>query len=72
MAIYDNVGENEELALQIHQAVLDNKMANFRNNPVVVRRIKRELAKLLNSIDKAHLYEEVERIYKVIEQQEEY
>ena len=72
MAIYDNVGENEELALQIHQAVLDNKMANFRHNPVVVPRINREFSKLLNSIEKANLYEEVERIYKVIEQQEEY
>ena len=72
MAIYDNVGENEKLALEIHQTVLDNKMANFRDNPVVVRRIKKELAKLLNYIKEDRIYEEVERIYKVIEMQEEY
>lgn len=66
IAIYDNIGENEELALKIHQAVLDNKMADFRDNAVIIRRIKKNLLKLLEND------EDVERIYKVIEQQEEY
>lgn len=66
MAIYDNTGEAEKLALRIHQAVMDNKMADFRDNKVIVKRIKKALFKILG--DDA----EVERVYKIIEKQEEY
>lgn len=66
MAIYDNTGEDEKLALKIHKAVLKNKMAGFRGNQVVIRRIKKALYEILN--DDA----EVERVYKIIEKQEEY
>lgn len=66
MAIYDNTGEDEDLALKIHQAVMDNKMADFRSNAVIVKRIKKALFKIFG--DNA----EVERIYKIIEKQEEY
>jgi len=66
MAIYDNTGEDEKLALRIHKAVLKNKMAGFRGNQVVIRRIKKALYEILN--DDA----EVERVYKIIEKQEEY
>ena len=41
-------------------------MADFRSNTVIVKRIKKALFKILG--DNA----EVERIYKVIEKQEEY
>ena len=66
MAIYDNTGGDEDLALKIHQAVMDNKMADFRSNAVIVKRIKKALFKIFG--DNA----EVERIYKIIEKQEEY
>lgn len=66
MAIYDNVGEDEQLAIKIHNAVQENKMADFRENAVVVKRIKKALYQILGNDS------EVERIYKIIEKQEEY
>lgn len=65
-AIYDNFGENETMALRIHEAVLKSKMSGFRGDEIKERRIKSELLDLLK--DKA----EVERIYKIIAKQEEY
>lgn len=65
-AIYDNVGEDEELAIKIHKAVQKSKMAGFRGDSVKENKIKRELYRVLK--DDA----EVERIYKIIEKQEEY
>lgn len=66
MAIYDNVGEDEQLAIKIHNAVMENKMADFRENAVVVKRIKKALYQILGDDS------EVDRIYKIIEKQEEY
>lgn len=43
-----------------------SKMDRFRNDPVKERRIKRELLKILKSKD------EVERVFKIIVEQEEY
>lgn len=65
-ALFDNTGCNEEIAIQLHEAVVRVKQAAFRGDPIKENRIKRELFKVLN--DKA----EVERIYKIIEKQEEY
>lgn len=66
MAIYDNVSKDEKVALKIHQAVLNNRISDFRNNCVVVKRIKKALYGILNNKDK------VEQIYKIIEKQDEY
>jgi len=65
-AIYDNAGENEELAIHVHAAVMKSKMAGFRGDSVKENKIKRELYRVLK--DDA----EVERIYKIVERQEEY
>lgn len=65
-AIYDNFGEDEALALKIHKAVLKSKLNGFRGDSVKENKIKRELFKVLN--DDA----EVERVFKIIEKQEEY
>lgn len=65
-AFYDNCGENEELALKLHQAVLHAKQDGFRNHPVKEKKIKRALYQILN--DDA----EVERIYRIVVEQEEY
>ena len=66
MAIYDNTGEDEKLALRIHKAVKKQALSGFRDNQVVVRRIKKALFEILGDDS------EVERIYKIIEKQEEY
>lgn len=65
-AIYDNFGEDEELALRIHKAVLSSKLSGFRGDAIKENKIKRELYKILNDDT------EVERIFKIIKKQEEY
>ena len=65
-AFYDNCGENEQLAIRLHKAVMTSKMDGFRNNPTKENRIKRELYKILKDEDI------VERLYKIVVEQEEY
>ncbi len=65
-ALYDNTGNDVKLAQALHSAVLRSRMDRFRNDPVKERRIKRELLKILRSKD------EVERIFKIVVEQEEY
>ena len=65
-ALYDNTGENEELAIRLHQAVMDSKMSGFRGDTIKERRIQGAIFAILNDD------EEVERIFKIIEKQEEY
>ena len=65
-ALYDNVGKDEAVAIKLHKAVMDSKMSGFRGDSIKERRIKRALFAILN--DDA----EVERLFKIIERQEEY
>ena len=65
-ALYDNTGCDESRAIALHEAVMRSKMDRFRNDPVKERRIKRELYKILGDKD------EVERIFTIIKNQEEY
>jgi type I restriction enzyme R subunit len=65
-ALYDNCGEDEELALALHEAVMQSKLNRFRHNTVKENRIKRELFKILKDES------EVERVFKLICEQEEY
>ncbi len=65
-AIYDNFGENEEFALNIHNAVLSTKQEGFRGDLVKERRIKRAIYAI--TLDEAKTNE----IYKLISIQEEY
>lgn len=65
-AFYDNCGEDETLALKIHKAVLSSKQDGFRGNLVKMRKIKAALYKLLKDED------EVERVYNIVVEQEEY
>ncbi|MDR3337005.1 MAG: type I restriction endonuclease subunit R [Treponema sp.] len=65
-SLYDNCGEDEALALRLHEAVIQSKQDRFRHNPVKENHIKRELFKILDDES------EVERIFKIICEQEEY
>ena len=66
MAIFDNTGEDEKLAIKIYKAVKKQALSGFRDNQVVIRRIKKALYEILGDDS------EVERIYKIIEKQEEF
>ena len=65
-AFYDNCGENEKLAIRLHKAVISSKLNGFRNNPTKENRIKRALYQILKDD------EMVERLYKIVVEQEEY
>ena len=54
------------MAINLHEAVLRSKQDRFRNNPVKEKRIKRELFKILKDES------EVERVFKIVCEQEEY
>ena len=65
-ALYDNVGDDETLAIKLHKAVMGSKMSGFRGDSIKENRIKRALFAILNDDV------EVERLFKIIEKQEEY
>lgn len=65
-SFYDNFGEDESLAIKLHNAVLRTKMDSFRDNPVREKQIKRELFKILND------QQLTEDVFKIVVMQEEY
>lgn len=66
MALYDNFGEDEELAIALDRAVVESKEADFRHNPFKERRIKNALYGVLKDVDM------VEQVYKLVVEQSEY
>ncbi|MGO9139719.1 MAG: type I restriction endonuclease subunit R [Syntrophales bacterium] len=65
-ALYNNLGENEELAVKIDEVVRSVKRADWRGNLPKENEIKGGLYKILNDT------REVERIFPIIKQQTEY
>lgn len=65
-ALYDNCGEDEAYALKLHKAIMKAKQDGFRNHPAKENRIKRALYAIVNDDD------EVERIYRIVVEQEDY
>lgn len=65
-SLYDNCREDETLAVKLHGAIIKSKQDGFRNNPVKENKIKRAMYQILNDED------EVERLYKIVVEQEEY
>lgn len=65
-ALFNNLGKNEELALQIHAKVLEIKPDAWRGNEPRENMIKAGLYEILKDKD------EVERIFSIIQKQQEY
>ena len=65
-ALYNNLDKNENLAIQIDEAVKRVKKADFRGNLPKEKEIKSALYQILKS------EQEVERIFAIIKQQSEY
>lgn len=65
-ALYNNLGKNESLAVQIDAQVKAVKRDGWRNNLPKEREIKRALFEILQDVEK------VEVIFSVIKQQKEY
>lgn len=66
MALYDNTGCDEKLAVKLHNAVLNSAEKGFRTDEAKMEMVKESIDNIINDDD------EVERIYKIIESQEEY
>jgi type I restriction enzyme R subunit len=65
-ALYDNCGENAELAVALDKAVRESKQDDFRRNEFKIKNIKQAISIILTS------KEEVERVYNIIAEQKEY
>ena len=65
-AFYDNCGKNEALAIALDQAVQKSKQDGFRHNMFKERKIKQALFEILKNQG------EVERVYNIAVEQEEY
>ncbi|MCP4702528.1 MAG: HsdR family type I site-specific deoxyribonuclease [Gammaproteobacteria bacterium] len=65
-ALYNNLEQDEVLALQIDAAVLVSKSDGWRGNQAKENTVKQAIYKIVDDVD------EVERIFKIAEQQGEY
>lgn len=66
IALYNNLNKDEELALKIDEAVRKTKKADFRGNPQKENEIKAAIYSILKNKN------DVERIFEIIKQQNEY
>lgn len=66
-ALYDNLNQDEDLAIRLHHVIMTSKMDNWRGPTMKKRKLRNAIEPLLG-----HNSEEVDRIFKIIESQSEY
>ncbi len=76
-AIYDNFGQNEQYALALHKAILENRQDHFRGDLIKERQIKSGIYKVIckfkgSKCSQDEMMREVEQIYSIAKEQEEY
>lgn len=64
-ALYDNLGQNEYLAIRAHEVIRENAIVGFRDNRLKQRKLIKALAKLLGD-------EMTQKIYDIIKLHDEY
>lgn len=64
-ALYDNLGQNEYLAIRAHEVIKENALVGFRDNRLKQRKLIKALAKLLGD-------EMALKIYDIIKLHDEY
>lgn len=64
-ALYDNLGQNEYLAIRAHEVIRENAIFGFRDNRLKQRKLIKALAKLLGD-------EMAQKIYDIIKLHDEY
>ena len=64
-ALYDNLGQNEYLAIRAHEIIRENAIVGFRDNRLKQRKLIKALAKLLGD-------EMAQKIYDIIKLHDEY
>lgn len=65
-ALFNNLGKNKDVAIEIDTAIYSVRKADWRGNPPAENEIKRELYKILQDKN------EVERIFAIIKEHPEY
>ncbi|KAA3606308.1 MAG: HsdR family type I site-specific deoxyribonuclease [Calditrichaeota bacterium] len=65
-ALYNNLGKDENLAMQVDEAVMTSKRDSWRGNLAKEREIQQSLYQILNDVEK------VEAIFSIIREQTEY
>lgn len=64
--LYDNISQETDTVIKIHNAILDSRQDGFRTNQAAINRIKRALFDILKDKD------EVERVYEFVDRLKEY
>jgi type I restriction enzyme R subunit len=75
MALYDNLDQNVDYATDIHEAVIESLSDGFRGNIVKERQIKRAIRRVVTfylKLNDPECQEEVDRIFKIVSEQDEY
>jgi len=67
-ALYDNLGNDEEKAFRVHEAVMSSRSDDFRGHLLKERRIKLAIKKALSNISE----EELKELFEIIKNQHEY
>ena len=65
-ALYNNLGKNETLALQIHDSIVEYKPNGWRGIDTREKVVKQAIYKVLKNVD------ETERIFEIVKNQSEY
>ena len=66
-ALYDNLGQNEVLALKVHQAVQNSRQDGWRSNPMKVKKVKLAIKAALHDNELL-----TEKIIELVKNQHEY
>jgi type I restriction enzyme R subunit len=67
MSLYDNLGQNEELAIKLHNRIITEKQDGWRGDPIKSRKIEGIIYSCIGDNE-----EEIKRIFKIAESQGEY
>ena len=67
-ALYNNLGQNEDLAVSIHRKIMTTRKDGFRSSEAKIREVKSAIYAALIEFG-INDVEEVERIYKIVEAQ---
>lgn len=70
-ALYDNLDNNETLALTLHESITDYKPDGWRGNKLKEKKVKLLIKKVLNKYDITQ-DEEVEKVLELVKNQNEY
>lgn len=67
-AIYDNLGQDVEKSIKVHEAVMESRQSDWRGNRLKERAIKIEIRKILPEISD----EDLKNLFEIIKNQNEY